>query len=117
MTSPAAVVPVLPLSRIRREDEMLRARRNRVSSSRVVGKAREFHRPHQVQRDHQHGDRYQDIGDDQEIQEEAGQRSDQRHHDDQHGHRDGHLAEQRPAADWLAMGVSRQGWGALWRGS
>jgi len=33
-----AVVPVLPLSRIKRDEETLRARRNRVSNSKVVGK-------------------------------------------------------------------------------
>ena len=38
MTWPAAAVPVLPLSRISREEEMFSASRNSVSSSRVVGK-------------------------------------------------------------------------------
>src|SRR5438445_1390807 len=38
MTVPAAPVPVLPSSRMRREEEMLSARRNSVSSSSVVGK-------------------------------------------------------------------------------
>src|SRR5262249_22640961 len=38
MTSPAALVPVFPLMRMRRDDEMLSARRNRVSRRREVGK-------------------------------------------------------------------------------
>src|SRR5580704_13626590 len=37
MTSPAAEVPVLPFKRIKRDDETLRARRNSVSKSNVVG--------------------------------------------------------------------------------
>src|ERR1043166_1668836 len=37
MTSPAAEVPVFPLSRIRRDDEMLSARRKSVNRSSVVG--------------------------------------------------------------------------------
>ena len=37
MTSPAALDPVLPFSRIRRAEEMLSASRNRVIKRRVVG--------------------------------------------------------------------------------
>src|SRR5579872_1769421 len=38
MTAPAAVVPLLPLSRISRDEETFNARRNSVSSSSIVGK-------------------------------------------------------------------------------
>src|SRR5271170_8434419 len=38
MTWPAAEVPVFPLSRMRRDDDTLSARRNSVSNNRTVGK-------------------------------------------------------------------------------
>ncbi len=40
-----------------------------------------------------HRHRHQDIGDDQQIQHEAGERRDQRDDDAQHGERHGHFAE------------------------
>ena len=77
---------------------MFSASRNSVSSSSVVGKEAELHRAHQVQRDHHHHHGHQDVGDDQQVQNEAGQGSDEGHHDGQHRQRHGHLAERRPAA-------------------
>src|SRR5689334_15033869 len=37
MTSPAAAVPLLPLSKINREEEIFKARRNKVNNSSMVG--------------------------------------------------------------------------------
>ncbi len=56
---------------------------------------RELHRPHQVKRHHQHHDREQDVGGDQQIQHEARQRRDQRDDDAQHRQRHGHLTQRR----------------------
>ncbi len=72
---------------------MLSARRNSVSSSRVVGKDDELDRPNEVKRDHQNGDRHENIGDDEQIEQEGGQWRDKRHDDRQNRKRHGKLAE------------------------
>jgi hypothetical protein len=61
MTSPAAPVPELPFNRMRREEEILSARRKERQQQQGCGEGTEFHRPRDVHRDHQNDHGQQNV--------------------------------------------------------
>ena len=91
MTSPAASVPSLPWSRIRRVEATLSDSRNRVSRSSSDGKMREVQRPQDVHANEQREERQRQIAREQQIEQERRQGDQHDRQDPQDGQRQRHI--------------------------